>query len=573
LDPLLTGDERQIVQEQRRLFDDSQKLVEDLDMLPQDLAVLATLRHQLDELFLVVVVGEYNAGKSTFLNAILGADLLETGELPTTRQVHLLRFGETDNTTESEPGLLVHELPADILHDLNIVDTPGTNSMQREEQALTEGFVPRADLVFFLTSLMQPYSASEHEFLKVIRSWGKQIVFVINQVDLASSPDHVDRVKRYVEQQVQEQLGEARPIYAISARQVREGNPSSTHNEWEKLEGWVQETLRQRDRIQMKLLAPMESLKTILARQAEVLEERARLIHGDRTTLEGILHEIDAYEQRMTTDVARYQSQITNVLWQMEKRGSRFFDELVRLSNILRLRDTDVVENKFRNEVIADTPQRIEEEVQALIDWLVRQNLAMWEQADTQLQQRREALREAASRTRWISPEYVYNREEIFANLARPVRQRLDGFDAREEADSIVGTVNEALAKTFGVQAVVVGIGAVITAATTSLTLDVTGALGATLLAITGLFILPHRRGRLKKDLARKVETLRAEVSETLDSRFRRQLAEYVQMLRDTFTPELEVAQVQEKKLAGAKEKLLELGERLRSLKGKIDLG
>ena len=179
------GDEREIVQQQRRLLDDSRKLVDDLDMLPKDLEVLEDLRQQLDELFLVVVVGEYNAGKSTFLNALLEADLLETGELPTTRQVHLLRYGSVENITESEPGLLIHELPAELLQDLNIVDTPGTNSMQREEQALTEGYVPRADLVFFLTSLMQPYSASEHEFLKVIRSWGKQIVFVINQVDLA----------------------------------------------------------------------------------------------------------------------------------------------------------------------------------------------------------------------------------------------------------------------------------------------------------------------------------------------------------------------------------------------------
>ena len=181
MDPLLTADERQLVHEQRQLLDDAHRLLEDLGMLPDDLEVLSTLRRQLEELFLVVVVGEYNAGKSTFLNAVLGRNLLETGELPTTRQVHQLRWGEVESVIESAPGLLLHELPADLLRDLNIVDTPGTNSMQREEQALTEGFVPRADLVFFLTSLMQPYSASESQFLELIRGWGKQIVFVVNQ--------------------------------------------------------------------------------------------------------------------------------------------------------------------------------------------------------------------------------------------------------------------------------------------------------------------------------------------------------------------------------------------------------
>jgi small GTP-binding protein len=573
VDPLLTSEERQVVHEQRQLLDEARRLIEDLDMLPDDLEVLSTLRQQLEELFLVVVVGEYNAGKSTFLNALLGNNLLETGELPTTRQVHQLRFGEVENVVESAPGLLLHELPADLLRDLNIVDTPGTNSMQREEQALTEGFVPRADLVFFLTSLMQPYSASESEFLKLIRSWGKQIVFVINQVDLASSPDHVERVKRYVRQQASEQVEGERPLFAISAREIAEGRPPSDHNEWNAFQVWVQDTLRRRDRVQWKLRAPLDSLDAILTRQAEVLAERVRLIQGDRTALEKILREIDAYESRMHEDVARYHSKITNVLWQMEKRGNRFFDELVRLSNLLRLRNVDVVENRFRNEVIGDTPQRIEEEVQALIDWLVRQNLVIWEQADGQLQKRREALREAASRTRWISPEYVYNREEIFASLARPVRERLDRFDARDEADEIVASVNDALARTFGIQAVVVGLGAILTAATTTLTIDVTGALGATLLAVTGLFILPHRRGRLKRDLARKVEVLRKEVEETLESRFRGQVSEYAQTLREAFQPELETTLAQEKSMALANERLARLQERGAELKQRIPKG
>ena len=570
MDPLLNADEREIVHAQRRLLDDSHALLTDLNMLPDDTQVLVDLRTQLDELFLVVVVGEYNAGKSTFLNALMGEDLLETGELPTTRQVHQLRYGEVDSIVESAHGMLVHEMPSDLLRELNIVDTPGTNSMQREEQALTEAFVPRADLVFFLTSLLQPYSASESEFLKVISAWGKQIVFVINQVDLAGSPEQVERVKRYVQQQAQEQLGVERPLYAISARQVRVGGALSASNEWPALLRWVEETLRKRERIQLKLRGPLHSLEAILARLAELIAERRRLIQGDCSALEDILQKIDAYEKQMAADVNRYQSKITNVLWQMEKRGNRFFDELVRLTNLLRLRDVDVVENRFRNEVIGETPQRIEEEVQALIDWLVRQNLVVWEQADTQLQKRREALREAATRTRWISPEYVYNREEIFAKLARPVRERLESFDAREEADAIVGSVNQALAKTLGIQAAVVGVGALITAATTSLTLDVTGVLGATLLVIAGLFILPYRRGQLKKDLTRKVEELRTEVSETLEARFRLQVQEYAQTLRDAFRPELETARAQERSLELAAKRLRSLQDRGSDLNAKV---
>ena len=228
----------------------------------------------------------------------------------------------------------------------------------------------------------------------------------------------------------------------------------------------------------------------------------------------------------------------------------------MRLSNIMRLRDKDVVENRFRNEVVADAPQRIEEEVQALIDWLVRQNLAMWEKADGLLRQRREALRDAAGRTRFVSPQYVYNREEIFTRLAQPVRRRLALFDAQREADEVVAAVNAAIAKTFGVQAVVIGLGAALTAAFTTLGLDVTGTVGATLLVASGLFILPQRRARLKRELASKVETLRVELAQTLEARFQEQLRDYVEQLRETFAPELESTKAQVLRLRNAGETL-----------------
>lgn len=575
MDPLLTPDERALVHEQRALFDSARELLADLDLVPGDLEAIEAMRRRLDELFLIMVVGEFNAGKSTFLNAVLGTDALETGELPTTRSVHLLRHGAVESVRESEPRLLVHELPVEMLQDLNIVDTPGTNSMQREEQALTERFVPRADFVFFVTSLLRPYAASEHDFLELILSWGKRVVFIVNQVDFAAGPDHAARVKRYVRQQAKEGLGQEPPLFAVSAREVVRGRASgealSELNEWTAFAAYFQSTLRDRDRVRLKLTGPLRSLTPVLARQADALAERLRLVHGDHSALAAILGEVDAYETRMGADVSRYQSQITNVLWQIERRGQRFFDELVRVSNVLRLRDRDVVENRFRKEVVADAPQHIEEEVQALIDWLVRQNLAMWEKADAMLRQRREALRDAAGRARFVSPQYVYNREEIFTRLAQPVRRRLDRFDAQQEADEIVAAVNAALARTFGVQAVVIGLGAVLTAAFTTLGLDVTGTVGMTLLVASGLFILPQRRARLKRELAGKVETLRAELEQTLAARFREQLRDYVEHLRETFAPELESARAQAARLRSAGESLKERQAECAALLARID--
>jgi small GTP-binding protein len=563
---LLRAEERRLVDEQKELIREAERLLTELDMLPEDLRALEGIRQALDELFLLVVVGEYNAGKSTLINCLLGEEVLEAGDLPTTREVHLLRFGQVRSSHQVEPGLLQHQLPAELLRDLSIVDTPGTNSMQRREQELTERFVPRADLVLFLTSLVRPYAASESDFLRLIRSWGKKILFVVNHTDVARGADQIERVREYVREQARRELQEDPPIFAVSAREALERGDgaegaaaTSATNEYPALEAHLKSTLGNRERVRLKLLSPLRTMRTVLARQEEALAERLLLVQGDRVAMDGILTDVDRYETRMRAELSRYQAQIENVLLQMERRGHRFLDELVRIGNILRLRDTDVVENRFRNEVVADTAARIEEEVGALIDWLVRENLAAWDRANGALEERRAALHESAGKTRFVSRAYVYNREEIFRNLAGPVRRHLDAFEPRAEADRIVTAVNHAIARTLGVEALVVGVGAILTAAFTTLSLDVTGTIGGTILVFAGLFLLPHRRARLKRELTAKLETLRLELAESIEKCFGEEVRRYAEQLRSVFTPERDAARA---RVAG----LEEAGERLGAL-------
>jgi GTP-binding protein EngB required for normal cell division len=539
-------------------------------MLPEDLRALAGSRTALDEIFLLVVVGEYNAGKSTLINCLLGAPLLEVGDLPTTREVHLLRHGDVPSAHEAEEGLLLHHQPAELLRDLCIVDTPGTNSMQRREQELTERFVPRADLVLFLTNLLRPYAASEHDFLSRIRAWGKNVVIVVSHADLAQEADQLERVREYVREQARQGLDAEPRIFVVSASQVlaaREaGREVPAGNEYPALEEWVTSTLASRERVRLKLRSPLETLRTVLVRQREALAERRRLIEGDRVTMSTILADIDDYEKRMGEELSRYQSAIENVVLNLERRGHRFLDDMIRIGNIFRLRDADIVENRFRHEVVRDTAERIEEEVHALIDWLVRQNLSTWDRAREALEERQEALREAVATSQFVSQDTVYNREEIFQNLAKPVRRYVEGFDPRREADRVVAAVNDAIGRTFGVEALVVGVGAVLTAALTSLTIDVTGAIGGTILLLTGLFLLPHRRARLKRELSTKVETLKDELSEAIERSFQEEVRRYAAQLREILEPERDAADARAKTLAEASDRLDELEARRASL-------
>src|SRR5688572_1905259 len=149
-----------------------------------DISALDSSIRQLDELFLLVVVGEFNAGKSAFINAIAGQPILREGVTPTTARIHVLKHGDSTLQDTETGGVVVSTAPVELLRDVHIVDTPGTNAIIREHEQLTTHFVPRADLVLFVTSADRPFTETERAFFELIRGWGKKIVIVINKVDI-----------------------------------------------------------------------------------------------------------------------------------------------------------------------------------------------------------------------------------------------------------------------------------------------------------------------------------------------------------------------------------------------------
>ena len=101
--------------------------------------------------------------------------------------------GDTAASAVVEPHLRTVEAPVDLLRDLHIVDTPGTNAILRQHEAITSAFVPRSDLVLFVTSADRPFTETERAFLERIRDWGKKVVVVINKIDILERPEDVDR--------------------------------------------------------------------------------------------------------------------------------------------------------------------------------------------------------------------------------------------------------------------------------------------------------------------------------------------------------------------------------------------
>lgn len=115
-----------------------------------DISLLSTPDRQLlneahtniDSIFLLVVVGEFNSGKSQFINTLLGEkeDVCPTGVLPTTDVIHILKYGtKRQDIVESDHIKSIY-LPNEWLRQTNIVDTPGTNAILQTHQQITGRF-------------------------------------------------------------------------------------------------------------------------------------------------------------------------------------------------------------------------------------------------------------------------------------------------------------------------------------------------------------------------------------------------------------------------------------------------
>ncbi|HEU4879825.1 MAG TPA: dynamin family protein, partial [Gemmatimonadaceae bacterium] len=198
MEQVLTRQQGELVALERKLVLRVRDALSKSDGPRADLDRLASLVNEMDELFLLVVVGEYNSGKSTFINALLGDEVFAMGDLPTTRAISILRYGQAGPPETIAANIQLYHYPLEVLRDLDIVDTPGTNSIERMEEEITREFVPRADLILFVTSLLQPLTASELDFLTHIRQWGKKVVFIVNGVDRRNSDEQIDRVREYL---------------------------------------------------------------------------------------------------------------------------------------------------------------------------------------------------------------------------------------------------------------------------------------------------------------------------------------------------------------------------------------
>jgi GTP-binding protein EngB required for normal cell division len=567
--------------ERRALVDDTRQALARLAGLARDAGrddeltrVLAEARSQLDQGFLLVVVGEFNSGKSAFINGLLGLALLEEGVTPTTSRIGQLVHGDERARRLEPDGVETIAAPVEILRTVTIVDTPGTNAVLREHEALTRRFVPRAELVIFLTSADRPFSESERAFLEALREWGKKVVVVVNKADLLESEADRERVIAFVREQAAATIGTRPEVFALSARLARQGRLAGDAGLLESsglpaFEARVTARLDEAERFRLKLFNPLGVARSVCGRLDRLAAQRLELLAEDVETLTAVAGLLGTHGERLDRDFQLRVADVEKVLLEFERRGNAFFEERLRLGRFRALLDRERLRRDFEQDVVSDLPRQVERRVEALVDWLVAEDLGLWQETMRLLRGRLAAHAERLEGL--LDDRFAYDRQERLLAVGEQAQRAVEGYDAAGEGRRLAERVREAVAGAALLQVSALGLGAVVAALASTTAADVSGFVAAGTLAVLGLLVLPARRRQARRELAAKVASLRETLIAALTQSVARERDRSAARVRAAVAPYESFVGSERRRLEQARSALSELARALDSIEGRVD--
>lgn len=257
---------------------------------PEGAATARALLEHAAEPFLFVVVGEVKAGKSSLINALLGAEVTDVAPDPCTDRIRVI--GREETVAKAPSGDLVVRVAVDnpLLDGLAIVDTPGVDSIIDRHQEITEAFIPRADLALFTFSVLNPYSRSAWEFFDLVAgAWGRRVAFALTMADLASREQIAVNTGRLRE--LARERGVEEPVVFLISSEKSRTDPEA--GGIEALRRHIRELTAGGGHFAGKLDATRRSALRLLQELGETLDERGRELAADQAEAERIRARLD----------------------------------------------------------------------------------------------------------------------------------------------------------------------------------------------------------------------------------------------------------------------------------------
>lgn len=285
------------------------------DSLPLD-----EIKNGLGTPFLFIVCGEVNAGKSTLINGLFGRDLCSINVLPETHRVFWYRYGNSARDVPVTPMLEERYRPVEFLRDFNLIDTPGTNSIEHGHQEITERFLPTADLTLFVFPVSNPWGAATWNFISTLPPETlERVAFIIQQADQRESND-LQVIRGHMADLSMKRIGRVPPIFAVSGKNAYEAKRATPFagnklkdSGYPALEDFISKSVCQSPARRAALETWRSQASASLRAVEDRIEQQTRAINSQNRFMDEVGHEIDNIRETFVKRLPRHLADVAEV--------------------------------------------------------------------------------------------------------------------------------------------------------------------------------------------------------------------------------------------------------------------
>ncbi|MGB0930515.1 MAG: dynamin family protein [Chitinophagales bacterium] len=489
------------------------------------------IRARLNEPFLFVIVGEVKVGKSSFINALLatGKEVAKVAPDPCTDVIQQIVYSETESVIPINEYLKKITVPAEILKEIAIVDTPGTNTIIDHHQEITEKFIPVSDLIIFVFEAKNPYRQSAWELLEYVnKEWRKKVIFVLQQSDLIE-PENLEINMRGVAQQAKKKGISEPSVFSVSAKRELEGDTENSG--FGAIRDFVNTTVTGGNNVRLKVESLLSTSKNIM---------------------DTIQSGLDARKKQLSVDTD-FRGRVDSLLDNSEKKSSKQVDSIV--DDLLREYDkiTDDIQRDFEGglgvfTLVKKSFMSIFSSGQSLEDWLETITTRFQKDLKPALEKKlRTGVKNMAESIKQMaeiidveirkSKDNLLPNAQLFGDIANKRQEKLENLQTNveefiSETENFINTdmleKGSALIPNMATGGGLMVVGGILMSVTSAIAVDVTGGiLTAVGLGMASVYTM-SKRNEIVDEFEAEIEKGRQKLKEEVTNR----LVDYVREIR-----------------------------------------
>jgi GTPase SAR1 family protein len=536
---------------------------------------LRSLTAGLNEPLLFVAVGEVKAGKSSLLNALFGQEFCKIDVLPATDKIYVFKYGDSERDISITENLTERYRSIEFLKNFNVVDTPGTNTIVASHQEITTSFVPLADLIVFVFSVMNPWAASAWDFLRLLgHGWKKNIVFVLQQADLRN-PEEVRSIIQHLEQTILQLLGSSRPIFAVSAKQALQAklegkgkeDPLWRNSNFGALEDWISTTVTQSEERGGKLRSIAQTGQVVLQTIQAKLRGALDLLKSDQERIASIRNTLYARKDQTLRQVGGFIREMEMAYDACRERGEKLLEERLGFFQTFKMIFSGGRwEKDFQDKIESDVRTKVQAQIEHALELLESDLRLIWQELQDKVHAQFDS--DTKKQVRPAVPGFLSQRGIVLQKLQLTLLEQMSDAKIKQQLQEWFGETARWLRVPAGVAAAG-GVFTIIAALAHTAILDVTGTV-AGLAAFTGTVYAVFRRRHILREYRRRMDEKRRELAGAVETQLRHAITAFYHEVGQTFAPLESFCQAETQRHLPLQERAIEIEKSLLEIKSQL---